>query len=306
MTNFSPVLIPTLNRHIHFKKCVESLSSCIHAIDTDLYIALDYPLKETHYEGYNLIAQYIPAIKGFKTINIIQRDVNFGAEKNLQEAITVLFKKYDKIIITEDDNIFSNDFLTFVNKGLEVYQNRSDIFSITGYQYPISVPRSFKLDIYLWSGFSAWGVGIWKEKWAKVDWNYPNLKSFLENKQLFTKLNNIAEHYIPELRKILETGHITIDTIICYHQFINGLYSAFPIISRVRNIGNDGSGIHCSNLKNDIYTEQVLYTNGTDYTLPPNIRINNKMFSILSKHFRKNIKSKLKLFLINVLKFTEK
>ena len=44
--NYTPILIPTLNRYNHLKRCVESLAKCTHADKTDLYIALDYPLKE--------------------------------------------------------------------------------------------------------------------------------------------------------------------------------------------------------------------------------------------------------------------
>lgn len=53
--NFSPVLICTLNRYVHFKRCIESLSACTYADKTDLFIGLDYPLKDEHWEGYLII-----------------------------------------------------------------------------------------------------------------------------------------------------------------------------------------------------------------------------------------------------------
>ena len=37
MNNFAPVLIPTLCRYDHLKRCIESLSACTHAEKTDLY-----------------------------------------------------------------------------------------------------------------------------------------------------------------------------------------------------------------------------------------------------------------------------
>ena len=55
----SPVLIITLNRYEHFRSCVMSLSMCLNADKTDLYIALDFPIKEIHWEGYFKIENFI-------------------------------------------------------------------------------------------------------------------------------------------------------------------------------------------------------------------------------------------------------
>lgn len=294
MENFAPVLIATLNRYEHFKKCIESLSKCKYADKTDLYIAFDYPLNESHWAGYKKIEGYLAQIKGFKTVIIIKRDVNYGVRKNYNEARNTIFNNYDRIIISEDDNVFSIDFLSFVNKGLDIYKDRKDIFSINGYNYPIIIPRNYKNDIYVWRGFSAWGYGTWKEKWEKVDWNYSGLKAFLENKQNLKKLNGIAECYVPALRRILETGYVTGDTLICYHQIINNMLSVYPVVSRVRNIGHDGSGINCSYMESDLYRKQVIYTGSDSYNLPHDIKPNEEINRILKKHFRISFKSKIK------------
>lgn len=294
MENLAPLLITTLNRSVHFKRCVESLALCALADKTVLYIALDYPLHEGHKTGYEEIKKHLPNIKGFQEVIIIERDNNFGAVDNFFTSLNVVFEKYDKVIISEDDNVFSTDFLTFVNKGLTIYKNREDIFSISGYQYPIKVPKSYKDDIYIWIGFSAWGVGVWKDKWEKVDWNYPNLKEFLNDKNNIKKLNKIAENYVPALRRIVDTGYITGDTLICYHLFIHGMYSVFPVVSRVRNMGNDGSGVNCTNLKKDIYSNQEIYEGNSNCILPIDIEPEGSVFSSLYYHFRIKLKTKIK------------
>ena len=294
MNNFAPVLIPTLNRHVHFKRCVESLSACIHADKTDLYISLDYPLKDNHWEGYELIKAYLPTIKGFKTINVIEREKNYGAVDNFFKSLEYIFESHNRLIFSEDDNVFSSDFLSFVNKGLDIYKDREDIFSINGYNYPIGIPKNYQNNIYMWSGFSAWGCGIWKEKWEKVDWHYTGLKTYLENMQNVKKLNSIAEIYVPALRRILETGYVTGDSLICYHQIINNMLSVFPVVSRVRNTGHDGSGINCGYMESDLYRKQVIYTGSDSYNLPHDIKPNEEINRILKKHFRISFKSKIK------------
>lgn len=50
--NYYPIVIPTLNRYEHFKKCVESLARNTHADKTELIVGLDYPPSDKYMEGY--------------------------------------------------------------------------------------------------------------------------------------------------------------------------------------------------------------------------------------------------------------
>ncbi len=64
MSDWAPVFIPTLCRFEHFKRCVESLAVCTHANETELFIALDYPCKESHWDGYRRIEAHLGGVKG--------------------------------------------------------------------------------------------------------------------------------------------------------------------------------------------------------------------------------------------------
>lgn len=56
---YAPIYIPTLCRYEHFKQCIESLAQCDGASETEVYVALDYPAKESHLEGYEKIKTYL-------------------------------------------------------------------------------------------------------------------------------------------------------------------------------------------------------------------------------------------------------
>ena len=104
---YAPVLITTLNRYEHFKETITSLSQCTGADMTDLYIALDYPPTPFYEDGYRKIVEYLPTISGFKSVNIIKREKNYGMGKNFHDALhQVIFTKYDRFIFSEDDNLF--------------------------------------------------------------------------------------------------------------------------------------------------------------------------------------------------------
>ena len=97
--NLAPVTIPTLCRYEHFKRCIESLSRCTLADKTEVYVALDYPAKESHWDGYNKIKDYLLSHKednlGFKKLIVIQRSRNYGLgeEGNIMTLRKEIFSK---------------------------------------------------------------------------------------------------------------------------------------------------------------------------------------------------------------------
>lgn len=59
ITNYAPVIIPTLCRYEKFRNCMETLSQCTGADKTTVYIGLDYPLNQSHVAGYQWIKKYL-------------------------------------------------------------------------------------------------------------------------------------------------------------------------------------------------------------------------------------------------------
>jgi hypothetical protein len=263
MNNYAPVLISVLDRDIHFKNCVNSLAENSLAKETHLFIALDAPFAERHVKGHQKVLVFIQNIAGFKEVTLFKREVNMGSSLNQFLAMDDIFKKYDRLIFTEDDNIFSPNFLDFVNQGLELFKDRKDVFSVSGYNYPINYLNN-NIGYYLWTGFAAWGVGIWKDKWQSL--NFPNVLNHKDiiNPFFIKKLNSTANHYFPAILSAIETGHNPDDVLICYYLTKNGYKSVFPIISKVQNHGNDGSGEH-KNISN-IYSNQIIDQND-EFTL---------------------------------------
>ena len=246
---FAPVMIPTLCRYDHFKRCVESLARCKYAECTDVYIALDYPLNDSHVAGYNKICSYVDTISGFKSVTVIRRPVNYGVIVNIRSIRAEILKKYDRIIFTEDDNEFSYDFLQYINEGLEYY--------ICGYRHPFD--NNIDKEYFLSQHFAAWGYGIWRDKAI-----FLNSTIFKESYplELIRKcsLTKFCKEYIDSsLSRILGKGVLG-DMYTTYYQKESGSFSVFPAVSKVRNWGHDGSGTNCDFDKNDIYSNQKIDT----------------------------------------------
>lgn len=308
MIKYAPILIPTLNRFEHLKRCVNSLLDCKGVNNTDLFIALDFPLKNSHWEGYKKIQLFIEEIKGFKSVNIIRRERNFGAHNNIFEAYKVIFEKHERVILSEDDNVFSKDFLYFVNSCLEKFKDDASVFSVSGYNYPVKIPSFYEGNVYLWKGFSAWGVGLWREKFCSIDWSEETIrfttKRFLMDFESVKQWNSISHVYIPALVNMLKKDVIHGDTYVCLYLYLNNMVSVFPVESRVRNLGHDGSGINCGFIEDSIYSTQHLYARDSNYEISGSIIEDPIIYQSLRKHFEypliERIKTFIKVILVNL------
>ena len=253
---YAPIIIPTLNRFEHFRACVESLANCSGADKTDLFISVDYPPSEKYMNGYKEIIDFVNSgIKGFKKVYIYIQEKNLGVGGNLYFLRDIVFSKYDRLICTEDDNIFSPCFLEYINKGLEKHGNNKHVLGICGYNYPITMPQSYcnKYNYYYAKEFSAWGTGYLKERIseANIFMNVEYGKTII--KKHWRKLTwNIRRIIIDSIKRHKLYGDLNrtlylIDT---------DSYCVFPTENLVVNKGHDGSGVNCGNSKNDKFSKQ--------------------------------------------------
>lgn len=294
MKNFAPVLIPTLNRYIHFKRCVESLAVCTYADQTDLYIALDYPLKESHWDGYKRISIYLNEINGFKTVNVIRRDKNFGARENISDARDEIFKKHDRLVISEDDNEFSPNFLDYINNCLNKYENNENVLTITGYNRMIDM-NGYDKNIYAALSFCAWGYIISRKNYQFLQ------KEVINSKYAESILNSWKKSYLiykrsPSLLRgllsVVKTKAITGDTMIVSYMILNKKYCIWPTISKVRNHGYDGGGEHFGSIPDHPMLKQVIDT--ASFFEPDDIEIQEN--EIIKARTSQYVKQSLSMF----------
>lgn len=298
---YAPILIPTLCRYEHFKNCVESLQANEWAQYTDLFIALDYPAKQEHWAGYLKIKEYINReITGFASVNLSVREFNCGVvgeNSNCNLLRKSVIRKYDRFILTEDDNVFSPCFIEYMDKMLELSEEDERISSICGYSYPVSWKDEGNGIIKEQSFFSAWGYGVLVDREKKLYEKY-NRKYQLELAHDLGKIWNLFQKskknfcFFPGFvwnKKLAMT-----DVIRSCLQVFENTYCIMPTVSLVRNCGWDGSGAHCNeNIYNIDYSCQIIseeknfFTNINNLSqislLNENEMMINKFYSVTKK-----------------------
>lgn len=247
----APVLIPTLNRYEHLEKCLNSLSQCTLANQTEVYIALDYPPSEKYVDGWKKNREYLISIGNlnFKKIHLIERFENYGTWKsgdkgNAKCLVDEISMIYDRYIMTEDDNIFAPNFLEFMNKGLNIFENDDSVFAISGYRwwFPIKFDNNtfFRQSV----DFTPWGVARWVRKdlhikdcsWFKSQITFSNIVNLLR-KCDFQALGSLFEFACKKHK-----DDILIDQHFRVIMALNNQQMILPTTQLVQNIGLDGSG----------------------------------------------------------------
>jgi hypothetical protein len=278
----APILVSVYNRPEHLRRCVESLCANAESRQADLCVVSDAPGRSADEAAVAEARKFIREIGGFRSVTAIERPKNLGSFGSITAAISAVLPEHGRLIFLEDDNIVSPRFLEFMNRGLAFYEDDESVFSVSGYGYPVSMPRAYPFDVYKYRGFCAWGAGLWLNRWRAVDWDCPGFEALRANRAKRRELDLAGEHVYPQLARDIRAGVKTADSIIVYHLVTKRLYSIFPVVSRVRNTGTDGSGEHCG--ADGVYSDQELDA-GREYSFSPWLAEDEDINRILRRYF---------------------
>jgi len=148
VVNLSPIVLFTYNRPWHTKQTIEALQKNELAQDSELFIFSDGWKNVEDKPKVLEVREYLKTIDGFKKINIVKRDKNWGLANNIIDGVTKIVKEYGKVIVLEDDLFTSPYFLKFMNEGLMRYKDEEKVMHISGYAFPIKkeeLPDTFFL-----------------------------------------------------------------------------------------------------------------------------------------------------------------
>lgn len=240
--SLAPVVVFCFNRPGHLRQTIEALKDNTLASRSRLFIFSDGSRGEHDRERVMEVRRYIRTIEGFGKVSIAESGHNRGLSRSVIEEVTNVVNEYGKVIVLEDDLVTTPDFLAVMNRLLDVYRPRRDVFSVTAYAPPIRVPPGYTKDFYLAPRSSSWGWGTWTDRWSAAGWGSAHYEQLLSDPLLKKRLEEGGNDLWPMLHK-QQTG--VIDSWAarwCAAQAVQGAYGIYPVKSKVKNIGTDGSG----------------------------------------------------------------
>ncbi len=259
---YAPVIIATLNRCEHLKRCLNSLNDNTGADETEVYVSVDFPPSEKYQQGYVQVVDFLNNVKyQFKEFHVFFQEENLGAKKNFEFLKSVVKEKSTTYICTEDDNEFAPNFLQYINKGLEIFEKEEDVIAICGYkdtEWDCGENKFVKSKL-----FPAYGYGAWFDKdelmyteGQQILFSKSNLK-FRNMCMLYSRNKCIFYQYITQVI-CSEKGLFWNDGEFRWCDSAKTMYMHFtektvivPYVAKSRTWGNDGSGANMPDLMSD-------------------------------------------------------
>lgn len=303
---YAPVIIPTLNRYEHFKRCLNSLERCTGADKTDVYVGLDYPPSEKYIEGWKKIDAFLldkEKHNGFNKLYVRRRDHNCGTvgEGNNYRLLYDEIKKVtNKYISSEDDNEFSPNFLVYMNKALDKYEEDNRVIRISAYTPPVFYDLT-ESTTFFGIDTPAYGLGSWIHKNEEVHIvDYKEIGNALKSTfktvwalfWTYPALIYMAVHMVKAKRNY---GDIRFSM----NNLLLGTFTLEPSRSLSRNWGADGTGLHSGVVrgleKEEIQTEPHFELQDIPFEYPMELR--KRLL------YRNMPKGKVKFYLYLIHKF---
>lgn len=296
--SLSPIVLFVYNRPDHTKRTIEALKLNNLAIESHLIIYSDGAKNEKSEQSVKTVRKYIDGIEGFLSIDIVKRTKNLGLANSIIKGVSEVIERYGKVIVLEDDLITSPHFLSFMNQCLDTYENRNDIFSITGFSFSqdfMKFDKEYMEDVYLNIRPMSWSWATWKNRWENVDWDEDNYT--INSKQLTKGGNDLPSMLKAQIKNKLDSWYIR----WTYNAIKDRLLTVYPRISYINNQGFDGSGVHCDIDEKNIRDHSELNTTGK-FKLNADIKLNQNIISQFNKGFYISPMDKLKFSVKKIIK----
>ncbi|MDP4116659.1 MAG: sugar transferase [Bacteroidota bacterium] len=243
--SLAPLILFVYNRPEHTFNTLEALSKNIDADKTDLFIFSDGPKNEQAIQKITEVRNVVSNVKGFNKVEIITAEKNKGLANSIIGGVTQIINTYGKVIVLEDDLISAPNFLVYMNKALNFYEDYEKVFTIHGYCADIKFPQNYKFDTYFVpTRIGSWGWGTWKNVWETIDWNINDRDTFFKDAVQQKEFNYMGNDLVKMLKKQLANEIDTWDVQFCYHLLKNNAYSIYPVASKIQNKGTGEVGTH--------------------------------------------------------------
>lgn len=247
MDNTAPIIIFVYNRVDHVQQTVTALLQNIGAEKSEVFFFSDAPKNDSAVDAVQTVRRYLYTILGFKKITIIEREENYGLAKNIIEGVTDVINQYGRVIVLEDDLTSSTNFLCYMNSALNYYENRNDIFAISGYSGALKSLQFYDKDTYLAYRPSSWGWATWKNQWENIDWAVTDFDDFINNKESISLFNRGGIDMTRMLKHYMQGKNNSWAIRWSYAMYKQEKYCIYPKISKIQNIGFGKDATHCSN-----------------------------------------------------------
>jgi len=208
-----------------------------------LYVFSDGPSAASERDAVERVRSVVGDVD-WCDVELVESDENKGLARSVADGFDYVLDRHERIVALEDDDVPAPDFMDYMMACLDRYQGTDRVMNVHGYSPPIAVPEGYPYDVYFTYRTGSWGQGIWRDAWDRLETDpdaFVDLFETAEGRECLSRAGR-------DLEKMFEAQLCgRVDSIQIWWTLtvvnLRGL-SVNPVRSRVRNIGNDGSGTH--------------------------------------------------------------
>ena len=253
MNDLAPIALFVYNRPEHLERTIRCLAANTLASASDLVIFSDGAKTDKDQKKVETVRLLIRSISGFKSVKIIEQEVNMGLAAAVINGVTMLVNDYGKVIVMEDDLESSPYLLQYMNDALNFYENSERVMHIGAYMYPINsekLPETFFFRLA-----SSWGWATWKRAWDYFEPDIEKLNSRFDKEKIHAFSIEETENFWKIFQEFRAGKNNSWATRWYASVFLQNGIALHPAKSMTNNIGHDASGTHSG--VSDMYTVDI-------------------------------------------------
>jgi hypothetical protein len=275
------ITVMTYSRPNHAARLFEALRNLnVERFSVFMDGADDHQIRESQDE----IVKMIETID-WADIDFTRRSINMGLRRSIVSAVTEQLTKHDKVILLEDDCVPYRGYFEFMFEALTRFESRRDVRTICGYQFPsVAVPGE-TVSAVASTRFVPWGWGTWRDRWYDYDTDLLHLLQRVEHEGLFPALPEDIRGFLESWERTRDTDIWSINWVLVH--YLTGTCCVYPSRSLLRNIGFDGTGVHC--YETDAFTlDSVGLQESQKILIDPDLEINVEIDREIVEYMERN------------------
>lgn len=285
MAYLAPIAIFAYKRPGHLRDTLKSLARCHGFSESKIVFFCDGPKSPIDREAVAATRQIAQSLLGSRA-EYRFRETNAGLAASIISGVSEVTRRFERVIVMEDDLQVSPHFLSYMNSALEVYATEPQVFQVSGQLF--NAPELSGSDEAMFLPFtSSWGWGTWRRAWDKFDPSAEGWEKLKSDRMLRDRFNLDGSYDFSTMLQRQMAGHGDSWAIRWYWSvFCNGGMVCFPPTSFVRNTGLDGSGTH-GHGRFRKFGEQDALREIAAVKLPNEVALSPQKFDFIKKAIRK-------------------
>jgi hypothetical protein len=243
-----PIALFAFKRPEHTRRTLQALQANEGLQESPLYIFCDaarHPGERPEVEAVRVL------VRAFEHPNkvLVEQSINQGLAASIIHGVSRLCAEYGQVIVLEDDLVVAPGFLNFMHQALVHYAHTPQVMQVSGHAF--AVPAFDAQDPVLLLPFvGSWGWATWDRAWRQFDAQGRGWEVLLRDAALRRRFDLQGAYPYTNMLTRQMLGQIDSWAIRWNWSVFKaeGLV-VYPSVSFVENIGFDGSGTHCRDVR---------------------------------------------------------